>query len=141
MADIGKIDDELKIDKIIVALKNARKAQGLSQVELSERVGVPQSHISKIENGNVDIQLSSLIQIARALDFELQLVPKKALPAVQSIIRSTMPEDYILKAVLNAKEMIADKEKFKNSLAGAVYSTTKQVTTPRPAYSLDDEDE
>lgn len=99
------------MNDIISKLKKTRKALGISQAELGARIGVPQSHISKIESGNTDIQLSSLVQLARALDFELQLVPKKALPAVQSIIRSTMQ--------------------------GNLFSETQLPL----AYSLDDDDE
>jgi transcriptional regulator with XRE-family HTH domain len=72
--------------EIIEAIKNARKAKGLSQTSFGELIGVPQSHISKIEKGSVDIKLSSLIQITRALDLEVKLVPKRALPAVESIV-------------------------------------------------------
>jgi transcriptional regulator with XRE-family HTH domain len=43
----------------------------MTQKELGQRVGLPQSHISKIEKGAVDLQLSSLVEIARALDFEV----------------------------------------------------------------------
>jgi transcriptional regulator with XRE-family HTH domain len=74
---------------IIEALRSARTARGLSQRALAARVGLPQSHISKIESGSVDIQLSSLVELARALGLELQLVPRKAVPAVESIIRQT----------------------------------------------------
>ena len=74
---------------VIETLKNARLSKGLSQKDLSRRVGIPQSHLSKIESGVVDIQLSSLIQIARALDLELKLVPRKALSAVESIVQTT----------------------------------------------------
>jgi transcriptional regulator with XRE-family HTH domain len=73
---------------IIKALRQARRERGLSQHELSARVGIPQSHISKIESGAVDIQLSSLVQLARALDLEVKLIPRKALPAVEGIVRS-----------------------------------------------------
>lgn len=52
---------------------------------------MPQS-ISKIESGKVDLQLSSLIQLARPLDLEVKLLPKKALPAVDSVVRSTTPQ-------------------------------------------------
>lgn len=78
-------------EEIIGALKKAREAKGLSQRELGSRTGVPQSHISKIENGGADIRLSSLIEIARALDLELKLIPRKAVPAVDSIVRGTAP--------------------------------------------------
>lgn len=78
-------------EEIINALKKGRKAKGLSQRELSARTGVPQSHISKIESGSADIRLSSLTELARALDLEVKLVPRKALPAVESVVRSTAP--------------------------------------------------
>lgn len=79
-------------EEIIEALKSAREAKGLSQRALSARTGVPQSHISKIESGNADIRLSSLIEIARALELDLKLVPRKAVPAVDSVVRSTVPQ-------------------------------------------------
>jgi transcriptional regulator with XRE-family HTH domain len=49
---------------------------------------VPQSHISKIESGSVDLRISSLIALARVLDLELLVAPKKSVPAIKSIIRS-----------------------------------------------------
>ncbi len=76
---------------IIDALKSARAAKGLSQRALSKRTGVPQSHISKIESGRTDIRLSSLTELARALDLDLKLVPRKAVPAVDNVVRSTVP--------------------------------------------------
>lgn len=79
-------------EEIIEALKSAREAKGLSQRALSARTGVPQSHISKIESGNADIRLSSLIELARALELDLKLVPRKAVPAVDSVVRSTAPK-------------------------------------------------
>lgn len=70
------------------ALKAARTRKGLSQRALSTLSGVPQAHISKIEQNAVDLRLTSLLAIAHALDLELILVPKKAVPAVQSIART-----------------------------------------------------
>jgi transcriptional regulator with XRE-family HTH domain len=75
-------------EELAARLKAAREAKGLSQRELSALVGVPQSHISKIENNAVDLRVTSLSSLAHALDLELMLVPRKALPAVQSIARS-----------------------------------------------------
>jgi len=66
-------------------LKKSRENMGLSQRELSARAGVPQSHISKIENGNVDLRLSSLVAISRVLELEFALIPRKYLSAVNSI--------------------------------------------------------
>jgi transcriptional regulator with XRE-family HTH domain len=72
---------------IFAALKTARENKGLSQRDLSARVGLPQSHISKIEHGAVDLQVSSLVALARALDLETLLVPRKLVPAVEAIIK------------------------------------------------------
>lgn len=77
-------------EHIAKALKDARESKGLSQRALSEKAGVPQGHISKIENNAVDLRLSSLVSLARALDLEPALVPRKAVPAVQSIARSNI---------------------------------------------------
>lgn len=75
-------------DHVAQTLKSARVAKGLSQRALSARAGVPQSHISKIETGAVDLRVSSLIALARVLDLELTLVPRKTVPAVNSLIRN-----------------------------------------------------
>ena len=76
-------------ENIAKVLKEARLAKGLSQRDLSARVGVPQSHISRIESGAVDLRVSSLIELARIYDLELALVPRKTVPAVQSIVRTS----------------------------------------------------
>ncbi len=70
---------------IIDALKAARQSAGLSQRQLSARTGLPQSHISKIENGRGDITLSTLIELARVLDLDVMLVPRKLVPAVANL--------------------------------------------------------
>lgn len=75
-------------DEILQTLRGARELSGLSQRDLSARIGVPQSHISKIESGATDLRLSSLVEFARALDYELVLVPRRALPAVEAIVSS-----------------------------------------------------
>ncbi len=76
-------------EQILQSLREARVRKGFSQRELSSRSGVPQSHISKIESGSVDLRLSSLIALARVLDLELLVAPKKTVPAIKSIIRSS----------------------------------------------------
>ncbi len=68
-------------------LQAARQAKGLSQRDLSALAGVPQAQISRIEAGAVDLRLSSLVALANALDLELALVPRKAVPAVRSLSR------------------------------------------------------
>lgn len=70
-------------------LKAARAQKRLSQRALSQKIGLPQSHISKIENGQVDIQATSLIEFARALGLEIMLVPQNMVPAVEALSRAS----------------------------------------------------
>jgi transcriptional regulator with XRE-family HTH domain len=72
---------------IIEALRDARKAAGLSQSALSKLAGLAQSHISHVESGVKEPTLTKVIDIARALDLELVLVPRTMLPAVESLIQ------------------------------------------------------
>jgi transcriptional regulator with XRE-family HTH domain len=76
-------------EEISAAIRTAREKKAISQRELSAMAGVPQAQISRFERGAVDLRLSSLVSLARALDLELELVPRNALPAVQSIVRNT----------------------------------------------------
>ena len=84
----GHIKMSYESEKLAATLKAAREKKGLSQRGLSTYAGVPQSHISKIESGAVNLTVSSLTAIANALDLELVLVPRKAAPAVRTITRS-----------------------------------------------------
>ncbi|HEY4255035.1 MAG TPA: helix-turn-helix transcriptional regulator [Chlamydiales bacterium] len=77
------------IQEVAASIKAARKKKGLSQKALGDKVGMPQSHISKIEQGLVDLQTSSLIEIARALELEPMLVSREYVSAVQAL---QMPE-------------------------------------------------
>ena len=73
-------------DSLQTQLKQARINKGLSQQEIGERLGLPQSHLSKIENGKTDLRVSSLIQLSGVLGLELVLVPKKHWPVVHAIL-------------------------------------------------------
>lgn len=55
---------------LLDALTTARKRAGVSQVELSERLGKPQPFISKIERGVRRIDVIEFVVIARALDVD-----------------------------------------------------------------------
>ncbi len=72
--------------KIIQSLKAVRQEKGLTQAELGKKLGLPQSHISKIEQELVNPQLSTLCDMARILDMELTLVPRSMLPTVRSLL-------------------------------------------------------
>lgn len=67
-------------------MKIARQEKGLKQSELGNKLGLPQSHISKIERGETDPRLSTVVDMARIVDRELILVPRRLAPAIRSMI-------------------------------------------------------
>lgn len=78
-----------KTEHIMRQLRSARESQKMSQRELSTRSGLTQSHISQIERGTMEPGLASLVDVARALDLEVVLAPKKLMPAIRNIVEST----------------------------------------------------
>ncbi|WP_422345409.1 helix-turn-helix domain-containing protein [Parasphingorhabdus sp.] len=74
--------------ELLEQLRAARLAQNLSQRELGERIGLPQSNIARLESGGTDPSLSKILELARTLDLDLKLVPRKALPTVQGALRA-----------------------------------------------------
>jgi transcriptional regulator with XRE-family HTH domain len=77
-----------KSEPLVRQVRATREIAGMSQRELGTRSGLTQAHISQIERGATDPGLSNFIDLTRALDLEVVLVPKKLLPAVQSTVRS-----------------------------------------------------
>lgn len=76
----------MKMNEIIKSLKKARIERKLTQSELGSKLGLPQSHISKIEQGDTDLRLSTVADMARLLDLELVLVPRHMLPVIKAMI-------------------------------------------------------
>ncbi len=74
------------MNSILKQLKIARQEKGLKQYEFGSKLGLPQSHISKIERGETDPRLSTVIDMARIVDRELILVPRRLAPAIRSMI-------------------------------------------------------
>ena len=58
---------------IIQAIIDARKISGLTQKQLSERTGIAQADISRLENGNANPSLSTLKRLASAMNMTLKI--------------------------------------------------------------------
>jgi transcriptional regulator with XRE-family HTH domain len=69
------------------SLLQARIARDLTQAELGALVDLPQSHISKIERGETDLQWTTLEQIANAVGLSPVLVPTGLVPLVESLLK------------------------------------------------------
>jgi len=59
----NKYEEGVQMFIVSEMLKTARKEAKLTQEQLAERSGTKKSYISKLENGKVNIQLSTLIRI------------------------------------------------------------------------------
>ena len=61
---------------LAVQLITRRREIGLSQVQLAEASGIPQSTISRIEQGRANPTVSTLTALARALDASFTLTAR-----------------------------------------------------------------
>lgn len=64
-----------------------RRARGLTQAQLGERIGRRQATISKLEKGEPATQLSTLFDVLSALNLEVSLVARGGAtkPGIESI--------------------------------------------------------
>lgn len=58
---------------IIQAMIDARKLRGITQKELSERTGIAQGDISKLENGNGNPSIKTLQRLAKAMGMSVKI--------------------------------------------------------------------
>lgn len=49
-------------------IRKIRKARGLTQEQLAEKVGISKTHMSHIETGNTKLSLSTFISLAEVLE-------------------------------------------------------------------------
>jgi transcriptional regulator with XRE-family HTH domain len=58
---------------IIQAVIEARRITGLTQKQLSEKTGIAQSDISKLERGNVNTSIKTLQRLASGMNMKLKI--------------------------------------------------------------------
>jgi len=70
-------------EKLRLLLKELRKDAGLTQVELSDALGKPQSYVSKYETGERNLDYIEINDICKVLDISMEkfnrLYEKKSL--------------------------------------------------------------
>jgi HTH-type transcriptional regulator/antitoxin HipB len=64
-------EQELRLDLLGEAIKQARKERNLTQEELGKLVGVKKSQISKLENSLTDARFETIIKVFKALNAKL----------------------------------------------------------------------
>lgn len=54
-------------------LKNARKAAGITQQQLANRIGKKREYVALLEKGETDMQLSTFLQFSHAVGLQFSL--------------------------------------------------------------------
>ena len=62
-----KFENELKIELLGLAIKQARQERNMTQEQLGELVGVQKSQISKIENSVTNARFDTILKVFTAL--------------------------------------------------------------------------
>ena len=61
--------------RLLAEVARARRDRKLSQAELAQKAGLSRMAVQKLEAGNSDARLSTLVVLAKAMGMELMLVP------------------------------------------------------------------
>ncbi len=76
-----QFEQELRIDLLGQAIKQARLEKNLTQEQLGELVGVQKAQISKIENSATDARFDTILKVFKALkakvNFSVEIDKKK----------------------------------------------------------------
>lgn len=101
-------------------IRKFRKACGLSQEELAEKVGISTTHMSHIETGNTKLSLAVFVDIANALSVQtddlLHDQPRSSKTNMKEKIDEvldtcTLKEAYILLDIMKSAKISLDKYK------------------------------
>lgn len=65
-ANAAEIEEQQARMDLVIALYEARRAAGLTQKELAERLGTKQTYVAALEKGRKNITFSTLARYARA---------------------------------------------------------------------------
>ena len=64
-------ENELRLDLLGEAIKQARLKRNLTQEELGKLVGVQRAQISKLENSLTDARFETILKVFKALDAKI----------------------------------------------------------------------
>jgi transcriptional regulator with XRE-family HTH domain len=104
--------------KIGQKIRKIRKAHGLSQEELAERVNISTTHMSHIETGNTKLSLPVLVDIAATLEVRTDdllhevsfITTSTALDEIASVLeRCTEAEAKVITDIIKTAKLSMDK--------------------------------
>lgn len=102
-------------------IRKVRKAHGLSQEALAEKINISTTHMSHIETGNTKLSLSVLVAIATALEVRTDDLLETATPSATTgaarddilaiLERCTAQEASIIADIVKATKQTLDKNR------------------------------
>ena len=104
--------------KIGQRIRKIRKAHGMSQEELAERVDISTTHMSHIETGNTKLSLPVLVDIATVLEVKTDdllncnsaAATSSALEDIAAVLdRCTATESKVIADIVRAAKLSMDK--------------------------------
>lgn len=111
----------MELDKIGKNIKRLRKAQGLTQEELSAKAEISKNHLSRIETGTGSMSLDSLIVIANALNTtpdsillgEYNITPDRAFLFMRDKLNDLTSDEitFIMKSIDMFRELKINRKK------------------------------
>ncbi|WP_199137903.1 helix-turn-helix domain-containing protein [Delftia sp. ASV31] len=84
-------------DQLALHLKSLRKAAGVSQAQLAQRLGVSQSRVAAIERDPAAISVRQLMEILQLLDADLLMRPRADAVASSAPVPVPVPVPAALK--------------------------------------------
>ncbi len=67
------VEAEKKYYKMVISLKKARQSKGLTQQQLAKKANMSRTMITKVESGERNATLSTLMDIASAMGRQLEI--------------------------------------------------------------------
>jgi transcriptional regulator with XRE-family HTH domain len=133
--EAGSIGHEAEIRAIGAAIRSLRKERGLSLKELSERTGLSSGFLSLVERGHSSLAITSLYNIAKALDTDMASFLPDA-PTVEE--RHPLP--HVVRAEENSKlEIISSERTYKMlSPRGPGLALEPLLVTMQPSESFEE---
>lgn len=91
-------------DQLALHLKSLRKAAGVSQAQLAQRLGVSQSRVAAIERDPAAISVRQLMEILQLLDADLLMRPRADAVASPASASAPVPVPVPVPAALRVAE-------------------------------------
>ncbi|MBI4056988.1 MAG: helix-turn-helix domain-containing protein [Elusimicrobia bacterium] len=118
-----------------VVIRNIRNTLHMTQAQLARRAEMPQSHLAKIETGKVDVQLSTLRRILRALNCEAVFLPKFH-KAPQEVLRERIREVARRKVARVAGTMALERQRPDERMVRALIRSEEERLLARPTSEV-----